>query len=70
MHNVAVLDRKWWLGAFWLSGNKLLVPSGMSIVLRKAQANMQTQKSGAGAYIYAIISERFWYRALDGAILN
>ena len=24
MHNVAVLDQKWWLGAFWLSGNKLL----------------------------------------------
>ncbi len=24
MHNVAVLDQKWWLGAFWLSGNRLL----------------------------------------------
>ena len=24
VHNVAVLDQKWWLGAFWLSGNKLL----------------------------------------------
>ena len=24
MHNVTVLDQKWWLGAYWLSGNKLL----------------------------------------------
>jgi len=25
MHNVTVLDQKWWLGAYWLSGNKFLV---------------------------------------------
>jgi hypothetical protein len=24
VHNVAVLDQKWWLGVFWLSGNRLL----------------------------------------------
>lgn len=38
MHNVAVLDQKWWLGAFWLLGNKLLakhpdIPIDLTICL-------------------------------------